>query len=569
MRQQYQRFLLLSLFTVSVLSACGGPVPRAWSMRGRAESVAGPRAMVVSGHPIASEVGLRILRGGGNAVDAAVAVGFALAVVHPAAGNIGGGGFMVFRFADGTTAALDYREIAPAAATPDMYLDSLGGVTTASVEGHLASGVPGSVAGLAEAHARYGRLPWADVVRPAINLAVDGFAVDEARHRSIASAAGRLRQFEASRRQFLVNDSAPPVGHVLRQTELALTLATIARDGPDAFYRGWIADSMVAEMRRGGGLITHADLATYRALWRDPVVFTYRGHTIYSMPPSSSGGVTLALMLNMLEGWDSLPPFGSPEQLHRLSEVMARAFVDRNQYLGDPAFINNPVTTLTSQEYADRRRATITDRHTPSAEVVPGLVEGEHTTHYSVVDAQGNAVAVTTTINDSYGSAVTVTGAGFLLNDEMDDFTSAPGRPNMYGLIQGEANAIRGHKRMLSAMTPTIITDRQGRTMLILGSPGGPTIITTLTQVISNVIDHGMTLAEAIEAPRVHHQHLPDSLRYEPNGFSRSVMRRLAALGHTPAMRRDISGEVSAIGRGTSGWVGVADPRRGGGAAGY
>ena len=563
------RHLLPTLPLLSLVTACGGPVPRSWAMRHQAETATGNEVMVVSGHPIASQVGVAILRAGGNAVDAAVAVGLALAVVHPSAGNLGGGGFMVFRMADGSTAALDYREMAPAAATPDMFVDAGGRLTEASVLGHLASGVPGSVAGMYEAHRRFGRLPWSAVVAPAVRLATDGFEIDDFRHRSIADGADRLRQFEASRRQFLVNDSAPPVGYRLRQPDLARTLATIAQRGPAGFYQGWVADSIVAEMRRGGGLITHADLAAYQAEWREPIVFAYRGHTVYSMPPASSGGITLALILNMLEGWDSLPAFATPDHVHVLAEVMSRAFVDRNEYLGDPAFVENRIATLTSQEYADRRQATVGDRHSPSTDIYAGLIEGDHTTHFSVVDAEGNAVAVTTTINDSYGSAVTVPGAGFLLNDEMDDFTSAPGQPNMYGLIQGEANAIRPRKRMLSAMTPTIVADADGRTVLVLGSPGGPTIITTIAQVISNLLDYRMTLAEAIEAPRFHDQHLPDRLRYERSSLTRRVVRALEARGHTMSESDGYSGDVAAIGRTDGGWAGVSDPRRGAGAAGY
>jgi gamma-glutamyltranspeptidase/glutathione hydrolase len=538
-------------------------------MEGQAVAVAAANGLVVSGHPVASQVGVDVMRAGGNAVDAAVAVGFALAVVHPAAGNIGGGGFMVFRMADGGTTSLDYREMAPAAATPDMYLDTAGNLRATSVLGHLASGVPGAVAGLVEAQRRYGRLSLAEVMGPAIQLALQGFVIDESRHRSLRGSADRLMQFPASRRQFLVNDSAPAVGDTLRQPDLARTLAAIAARGADGFYRGWVADSIVAEMRRGGGLITHADLAAYRPAWRAPIAFAYRGHTVYSMPPASSGGVTLALILNILQGWDSLPAFASADHVHLLAETMSRAFVDRNQYLGDPAFVENPVATLTAQAYADRRRSTITDRHAPSTAIAPGLAEGDHTTHYSVVDAEGNAVAVTTTINDSYGSAVTVSGAGFLLNDEMDDFTAAPGQPNMYGLIQGEANMIRPHKRMLSAMAPTIVVDGTGRTVLLLGSPGGPTIISSVAQVISNILDFAMTLAGAVEAPRVHHQHLPDQLRYERGGLSDDVVRALEARGHHVEERNGYSGNIAAIQRVNGGWVGVPDPRGGAGAAGY
>ncbi|HET7039496.1 MAG TPA: gamma-glutamyltransferase, partial [Gemmatimonadales bacterium] len=331
-----------------------------------------------------------------------------------------------------------------------------------------------------------------------------------------------------------------------------------------------VAELIVAEMERGGGLISRDDLAAYRAIWRDPIVFGYRGYTVYSMPPSSSGGVTLALILNMLEARDSLPPFASPGQLHLMSEVMRRAFADRNHWLGDPAFVRMPVETLISQMYADQRGSDIApDRATASGEVGPGPAEGNHTTHYSVVDAEGNAVSVTTTLNGGFGSAVTVAGGGFLLNNEMDDFTTAPGQPNMYGLIQGEANAIRPGKRMLSAMTPTIVVDSAGALFLVTGSPGGPTIITTVAQVISNVIDHCMPLPLAVAAPRIHHQHLPDVIRYERRGLQRGVLRRLAAMGHRLEERRGYQGEVAAIIRTPAGWLGVPDPRMQGGAAGY
>jgi gamma-glutamyltranspeptidase/glutathione hydrolase len=533
-------------------------------------SAAAPQAMVVSVSPIATAVGVETLRRGGNAVDAAVAVGFALAVVHPAAGNIGGGGFMVFRFASGETAALDYREAAPGHATPDMYLDSTGRATDASLTGHLAAGVPGSVAGMAEAHRRYGRLPFADVVAPAVRLAREGFVLDGDRAGGIRSDADRLSRFPASAAQFLPGGEPPDSGDVLEQPQLARTLQAIADSGPRMFYEGDIADLIVSEMERGGGLISRADLAAYRALWRDPITFSYRGYTLYSMPPSSSGGVTLALILNMLEARDSLPPFATPDHVHLLAEVMRRAFADRNHWLGDPAFVRMPVETLISQQYADIRGADIQPGHaSPSSDVGPGPAEGEHTTHYSVVDAEGNAVAVTTTLNGGFGSAVTVAGAGFLLNNEMDDFTTAPGQPNMYGLIQGEANAIRPGKRMLSAMTPTIVVDSTGALFLVTGTPGGPTIITTVAQVISNVIDHHMPLPLAVAAPRIHHQHLPDVIRYERRGLSRGVARRLEAMGHRAEERRGYQGEVAAIIRTPAGWLGVPDPRMQGGAAGY
>jgi gamma-glutamyltranspeptidase / glutathione hydrolase len=541
----------------------------AWALRGKARTAEGASAMVVSGSPIASEVGRDILRKGGNAVDAAVAVGFALAVVHPEAGNIGGGGFMVFRMADGKAYALDYRETAPAAATRDMYIEPDGDVADLSLTGHLAAGIPGAPAGLVEAHRRFGKLPLADVMAPAIGLANDGYVVDEYRAESIGDYWERLYLFPASRAQFLPNNRPPVPGSTLKQPDLGRTLAAIRDSGWAGFYRGKVADLIVAEMERGGGIITLADLGSYKALWRDPVTISYRGHTVYSMPLASSGGTTLAMMLNILEGYAPLPPFGTPALLHLEAEAMKRAFTDRNQYLGDPGFAKIPLERLLSKEYAASQRATIKpDRATPTPTFDPSLRDGGSTTHYSVVDAEGNAVSTTTTLNDSYGSAVTVAGAGFLLNDTMDDFAAAPGKPNMYGLVQGEVNAIQPGKRMLSAMTPSIVVDSAGRLELVVGTPGGPRIITMVYHVISNVIDHGMTLQEAIEAPRMHHQALPDSIRLERNGFQPATIARLRAMGHG-VYEGGRSGDIEAIIRVPGGWLGVSDPRLGGGGAGY
>ncbi len=546
-------------------------VPAHWPLFAEAVSVPAAHAAVSSVHPVASEVGAIIMNRGGNAVDAAVAVGFALAVVHPSAGNIGGGGFMVIRLASGEAYTLDYRETAPAGASRDMYLDSLGELTETSVVGHLAAGVPGSVAGLTEAQGRFGKLTLAQVMEPAVRLARDGFVLDERRVRSIESSADRLSLFPTSRKQFLMPDgSVPPAGHLLVQSDLAHTLQAIADSGARVFYEGGIADLIVAEMERGGGLMTREDLAGYRAIWREPIQIDYRGHTIYSMPPASSGGVTMGQILNILEGFEEIPAFGSAEQVHLVAEAMRRAFVDRNHYLGDPAFVDMPIEMLLSKSYAaELRRSIQPDRATPTPALRPGMGEGDNTTHYSVVDAEGSAVSVTTTINSGYGSKVTVTGAGFLLNNEMDDFTGAPGQPNQYGLIQGDANAIEPGKRMLSAMTPSIVLDPDGDLLMLVGTPGGPTIITTVAQVISNVIDHRMTLAEAIAAPRVHHQALPDEIFYENGGLQPDVVERLLAWGHALNQRDGYRGEAAGIIRTQAGWVAVADPRSGGGSAGY
>ncbi len=565
--------VLTALFVVGCTAPAAAPAPRSaispeWPMAGKARVFEGANAMVVSGSPIASEVGRDVLRRGGNAVDAAVAVGFALAVVHPEAGNLGGGGFMVIHLKDGTVRTLDYREMAPARASRDMYLDANGEPTEASVTGHLAAGVPGAPAGMLEAHKQLGKLPLKDLIEPAIALARDGFIVDEYRSKSIASDKDRLSQFPASAAQYLPGGNEPAPGSRLVQADLATTLMAIRDRGHDGFYRGPVADLIVAEMQRGKGIISLEDLAAYRAIWREPIVISYRGHTIYSMPPASSGGVTMAEILNILEGYDRLPPFGSTQLLHLEAEAMRRAFTDRNTYLGDPAFVQMPLERLTSKRYAAELRKQIGARASATPRFDPTLRGGNSTTHYSVVDAEGNAVSCTTTLNNSYGSAVTVTGAGFLLNDEMDDFATAPGKPNMYGLVQGEANAIAPGKRMLSAMTPSVVLGPDGNLKLVVGTPGGPRIITMVYHVISNVIDHGMSLPDAVAAPRMHHQALPDTMRVERNGFLPPVLDSLRALGHG-VVERGRSGDVEAIIRTPRGWQGVSDPRLGGGGAGY
>ena len=565
--------LLLALFAIT--PACTRrPVPPtaspargiapAWNP-GKTRVVEASKALVVSGSPIASGVGKDILIQGGNAVDAAVAVGFALAVVHPEAGNIGGGGFMVIRTADGQVQTLDYRETAPGRASRDMYLSA---DPEASVTGHLAAGVPGAVAGLTEAHRRFGRLPFATVIAPSIRLAYEGFRVDEYRSESIGEDSARLVLFPASRTTFLPNDRPPAVGSTFRQPELGAALEAVRDSGAVGFYRGRVADLIVAEMVRGGGLISHDDLATYRAIWRNPIEISYRGHTVYSMPPASSGGVTMGQILNIMEGYDPLPRFGSVALIHREAEAMRRAFTDRNRHLGDPEFVNNPVGWLLSKQYAAELRRQISEQASVTPKFENDPERGSSTTHYSVVDSEGNAVSCTTTLNNSYGSAVTVTGAGFLLNDEMDDFATSPGEPNMYGLVQGEANAIAPGKRMLSAMTPSIVLDRNKQLYLVVGTPGGPKIITMVYHVISNVIDHRMRLSEAVQVPRMHHQALPDSLQIETAGFQTDVLDSLRKKGHGIS-NRGLWGDVEAIVRTSTGWQGVSDPRRGGGGAGY
>lgn len=555
--------------------------PDGWAFpRERVAVMEARGGMVAATDRVASEVGAEILRRGGNAFDAAVAVHFALAVVNPEAGNVGGGGFLVARTADGRTVALDFRETAPAAATRDMFLDSAGELTGRSLLGHLASGVPGSVAGMWEAHRRHGSLPWAELVEPAVHLA-EGIVVHHRLARSLREYADRFREHPAAAAVFLGEDGRPPrVGDRLVQADLAATLRRIAERGRDGFYRGRTAELVAAEMRRGGGIVTTDDLAGYEAVWREPVRFGYRGWSVVSMPPPSSGGPTLAEMLNVLEGWDlRAAGWHSPAHVHLFAEAAKRAFADRNAYLADPDFAPVPTERMASDAYADERRAGIRPgRATPSDSVEPGLGPapvpaaagaGTHTTHYSIVDAAGNVVAVTTTLNALYGSRVMVTGAGFFLNGEMDDFTAKPGEPNLYGLVQGEVNVVEPGKRMLSAMTPTLLLDPAGRVRMALGSPGGATIITTVAQVLSNVVDFGMDPASAVVAPRVHHQHLPDVLHYERGGLPAATVEALRAMGHEVEERDGYQGDASVVAVGADGvLIGVADPRRGGTAAG-
>jgi gamma-glutamyltranspeptidase/glutathione hydrolase len=575
----------LALLTLTASSACDPGArpspeselfPAGWEYSASAPPVQAANGMVVTTDALASQVGVDVLRAGGNAVDAAVAVHFALAVVNPEAGNIGGGGFMVLRSDDGTASALDFREKAPMAATRDMFLDEEGNVTDQSVVGHLAAGVPGTVRGMWEAHQAYGTLPWTDLLEPAVRLA-EGFPVRPRFLNSLGpEMVASLAAFPASAAQFLPRDGRPPtVGDTLHQPDLAATLLRIQTHGPDGFYAGETADLIVAEMARGGGIMTHEDLAGYTASWRDPVSFTYRGHTVISMPPSSSGGATMAEMANILEAYDlGASPWHGPEMLHLYAEAWKRAYADRNHYLADPDFVDMPLERMTSAAYAAERAADISmERATPSAEIGPGMEgpdEGENTTHYSIVDAMGNAVAVTTTINSWYGSKVTVTGAGFVLNNEMDDFAAKPGTPNQFGLVQGENNAVGPGKRMLSAMTPSIVVAPSGRLRMVTGTPGGSTIITTVFQTISNVLDYGMNVVQAVHAPRTHHQHLPDQIYYEPGGLDTAVVARLREMGHTVVERTGMSGDVQMILVDEDGsFTAWSDPRRGGQAIGY
>jgi gamma-glutamyltranspeptidase/glutathione hydrolase len=479
---------------------------------------------------------------------------------------------MIIRLGDGRSFALDYREVAPLASTRDMFLDAKGHATNKSEVGYLASGVPGSVAGLTAALARYGTMPLDKVMAPAIRLADSGFAVDRQFEESIRANAERIGAF-GGRSVFLPEGHPPAIGSLFRQPALASTLRAIAGNGSSAFYTGQIADEIAAEVKRGGGIITKDDLGRYAPLWHSPISGTYRGHTILAMPPSSSGGITVLETLNILEQFRPTRA-GSALGYHLLAEAFRRAFVDRNTKLGDPAFVRVPVTELTSKPYARERSASISEQHASrTGAFTEAKSEGVNTTHYSVVDAHGNSVATTTTLNDLFGSGVFVTAAGFFLNDTMDDFATSPGQPNMYGLVQGQQNAIAPGKRMLSAMSPTIVLDPKGQLLMVLGSRGGPRIITSVAQVIANVIDHHMTYAEAMAEPRIHHQAWPDALQYEPNGLSFATVDSLRAMGHRVEASTfapgGYVGRVILIGRVDRGWEGVVDPRTSGGAAGF
>jgi len=535
------------------------------------EPVHARHAMVVAAEPRAAQIGLDVLKGGGNAVDAAVAVGFALAVTHPRAGNLGGGGFMLIRLADGRSTFIDFREKAPAAATRDMYLDASGEPTDRSVVGYQAAGVPGTVRGLALAREKYGSRPWAQLVRPAQQLAERGFPLSYGRAKVLKSGE-RLALFTESKRIFLRGGRPFEQGDIFRQKDLAATLKRIAKRGPDEFYTGQTAQLIAADMERNGGLITLADLAAYNPLERRPLEGTYREYKILSAPPPSSGGAGVIQMLNMLEGTDyGEAGAGSAAAIHYVGEVMRRYFADRAEYFGDADFVNVPLDKLLTKPYAVNRRTSIRpDRASSSKEIGPGLgttPESSETTHFTVVDSQGNAVAVTYTLNGLYGSGVTVAGTGILLNNEMDDFTAKPGSPNMFGLLQSRLNAIEPGKRPLSAMTPTIVS-RDGKLLMALGAPGGPRIISTVLQTILNVVDFGMNLRQAIDFPRFHHQWMPDELRIESHGFSPDTIRLLEERGHKIKVTENWS-RTMAIQVVEDGLAGAADARSEGLAVGY
>ena len=574
------RYFLIAIFALAAASQLAAS--------SAVRPVHGTKAMVATVHPEASKVGVAILQQGGNAIDAAVAVGFALAVVYPEAGNLGGGGFMLFRRADGEVHFVDYREKAPAKATANMYLDSQGNVIPdLSTIGYKAIGVPGSVAGLVYAQKHWGKLTLKQVMEPAIRLARDGFVLDY--DEANAFRDSQLAEFPESHRIFQRDGDYYQPGDVFKQPELARTLQRIA-DDPDDFYHGSLAKELAASVEKGGGLITADDLAQYQVKERQPIHGTYRGYEIISAPPPSSGGIALVEILNILEGYD-LTKQGdrSAQSIHLTAEAFQRAFFDRAEFLGDPDYSKIPVAQLIDKRYGNAWRETIPLRRaTPSADLrrpsvfsqldsyasshpqPKGVREPDHTTHYSVVDSEGNAVSVTTTLNDGFGSRVTAEGLGFLLNDEMDDFSSKPGVPNLYGLLQGPANAIGPGKRPLSAMTPTIVL-KNGKLFLVLGSPGGPTIITTVANILMGVVDYGLNIEQAVNAPRFHDQWMPDQILMESVGFSPDTIGILERMGHKIKMAHGYWGDAEciAVDDKTGELLGASDGRNGGKAVGY
>ena len=530
--------VLLALF---IFSACGkqiAEIPFAYDTQ---LSEKFNSAAVATAHPLSSEVGKEILQRGGNAIDAAVASQFALAVVYPRAGNLGGGGFMIIRLKDGTAAALDYRETAPAAADADMYLDENGDpIDSLSRSGHWAVGVPGTVAGLERAHQKYGRLPWAEVVQPSIDLARRGFRLS-------ATEAERFNRYYEDFKHYnpipnaFTQTSNWQAGDLFKQPDLARTLKRIRNHGSAGFYSGKTADLLVAEMQRGGGLITLDDLKAYQAKWRDPIRSEYQDYQIIGMPPPSSGGVAIAQLLRISDNYP-LADYGfhTPQTIHLMSEIERRVYADRAQYLGDRDFYPVPLDTLLDENYLRGRMKSFNPKRASTSDSIAAgiflLPESFETTHTSIVDAERNAVSVTTTLNLNFGSKVLVAGGGFFLNDEMDDFSAKPGVPNYFGLVGAEANAIAPGKRMLSSMSPTII-EREGELFMVIGAPGGSTIITAVYQVFLNVATFGMPVDRAVAAGRFHHQWLPDQIRSEADVFPDSTLQTLRSMGHEVEQR--------------------------------
>ena len=506
----------------------------------------GEKAMVVSAHPLASKVGVEILKQGGNAVDAAIAVQFALAVTYPGAGNIGGGGFMVIRMADGQTRTLDFREKAPLAATADMYLDEAKNVIDRlSIDGHLAVGVPGTVDGMVKAFDEYSAIKdFKKLVQPSVDLANKGFQLTEREAKKLNGSKEKFIKFNTATPVFVKENGEWKKGDLIVQKDLGRTLELIRDKGEAGFYEGEVADKLVAEMKAGGGIITHTDLKKYESKWRTPLISTYKNYEIISMPPPSSGGIALLQMLNMVEKYPLKEwGFHDSKSIHLMAEVERRAFADRATHLGDNDFFKVPMTELLDKNYLESRMKSFNpDQATNSDDILAGefaLVESDQTTHFSIVDAEGNAVSVTTTLNGGYGSKVVVNGGGYLLNNEMDDFSAKPGVPNLYGLIGAEANKIEPEKRMLSSMTPTIVT-KDGKLNMVIGTPGGSTIITQVFQVFLNVAEFEMGMSDAVNAPRFHHQWRPDVLLTEKDAFPAETNATLEKLGHKLKMRGKI-----------------------------
>jgi gamma-glutamyltranspeptidase / glutathione hydrolase len=569
--------LLASVLIASLLLSTGAITTHAASR----EPVRARHGIVASTNEVASQVGVDIMKRGGNAVDAAIAVAFALAVTHPAAGNLGGGGFMMIRLRDGRTTAIDYREMAPAAATRNIYLDKNGNVIEGEggpLEGYRAAGVPGTVRGMELALKKYGsgKLTWAQLIEPARRLAANGFTVTYSLARGLRGNREYLSKYPETKRIYLNNGKFYNEGDNFLQPDLAATFARLQQRGPNEFYSGQTAQLIVADMKRHNGLMTLDDLRGYVAKERQPLRGNYRGYDVISMPPPSSGGAVLIEMLNILEGYDLKKiDSASSDRYHLMTEAMRRAFADRAEYMGDTDFAKVPLAGLIDKKYAAQLRQSISPERASSSEQVkagkPLGYESDETTHFTVVDSQGNAVANTYTLNNSYGSAAVARGTGLLLNDEMDDFAAKPGTPNLYGLIQGERNAVAPRKRPLSAMTPTFVLRKDGSLWFTVGSPGGPTIINTALCVITNVVDYGMDIQQAIDAPRIHHQWLPDELVFEPYGLSGDTQTVLSARGHKLAKPRYLGdAEGIMIEEKTGMRLGATDPRRSDGlAVGY
>ncbi len=584
----------LFLFSLCILLAFAAtPIARPWQSAQRVvvpnvkapastrSPVRAPRGMVASTSRLASQVGVDVLKRGGNAVDAAIAVAFALAVTYPAAGNLGGGGFMMIRFRDGRTTAIDYREMAPAKAVRNIYQNEKGELIKgegSSTVGYRAAGVPGTVAGMEMALKKYGsgKLSWSQLIEPARRLAAQGFALPYSIARSLRTNEGFFEPYEDSRKIFLNNGNLYDEGDIFRQPELAATFTRLQRQGPREFYEGRTARLIAEDMKRHNGLITLDDMRAYVAKERVPLSTTYRGHEVVSMPPPSSGGAVLIEMLNILEGYElGKMRWSSVERNHLLTETMRRAFADRAEYMGDTDFVKVPIAGIIDKDYAARQRNTIRmDRASKSTEVRAGQptgYEAEETTHFTVVDAEGNAVSNTYTLNGGFGSAVVAKGTGVLLNNEMDDFAAKPGVPNIYGLIQGERNAVAPRKRPLSAMTPTFVMRKDGSLWFTIGSPGGPTIINTVLQVITNIVDYNMNIQQAIDAPRIHHQWLPDEITYEPFKLSIETQSALESLGHKLVSNPRFMGDAHGImiEAKTGARLGASDPRNDGVPLGY